>query len=132
MLPSHICHLPNGCSINQFLDYGAEIKYDYFGPCGQKYLAFKKPVGFNLGNIDVPLLLCHSDGDPLTPPPVVQRLIEGLINTNVTVQKVDPKFNVCMGAMHAFLNVELYITYLFCFVVNLSSILFYFLLWNRI
>lgn len=89
MAPAHDCHVPSGVSFNQFLHYGLEIKYGYFG----KYkVGPEVPPNFNLSNIIAPLSLHCSSYDTLADPDDVDRLISELGNVS-SVQKINETYS---------------------------------------
>ncbi|XP_055325866.1 lipase 3-like [Sitodiplosis mosellana] len=88
MLPSLICHTPSGASINQFLHYGLEIRYGYFG----KYMeGMEVPSDFELWRITTPISLHFSPADKLATWHDVQRLIPQLSNSLAYTQIINEK-----------------------------------------
>lgn len=78
MLPSLICHVPSGASINQFYHYGLEMRYGYFG----KYMEGAKiPNNFELWRITTPISLHFSPADRVATWQNVQKLIPQLNNS---------------------------------------------------
>lgn len=85
MLPAFICHTPSGSSINQFLHYGLEIQYGYFG----KYkIGTEIPPDFQLERITTPISLHYSTADKIVSSIDIKRLIFHL-NSVKYVQVID-------------------------------------------
>lgn len=89
MLPSHICHITSGASINQAIHYGQEVEYGYYGPykTGPEI-----PRDFNFSQITVPLSFHYSPGDTFTDTIDVDRLTSQISSTKL-VQVINDPFN---------------------------------------
>lgn len=75
MLATYICHAPSGAAANQFLHYGDEIEFGYFG---RRIDSWSVPPDFRLHQITTPLSLHYSPIDPYTNPIDVRKLISKL------------------------------------------------------
>lgn len=90
MLPAFICHIPSGASLKQFLHYGQEIQFGFFG----KYMeGSEKPVDFPLSKITTPLSLHYSSADELVDTKDARILISKLKNCKLHVQAINQSFN---------------------------------------
>lgn len=86
MLPTYLCHWPSGCSFNQIIHYGSEVKYDYYG----RYMKDSNvPPDFDLSQIHVPISLHYSPNDKLANSADVEKLVSKLNNSLAHVQFVN-------------------------------------------
>lgn len=90
-MDSFICKIPSGAATMQFIHFGQEINYGFFG----KYMNTSRiPDDFDLSRIKVPLSLHYSPIDKFTNRKDVNRLILKLNHTLAFVQTVEsPQFN---------------------------------------
>ncbi|XP_031617336.1 lipase 1-like [Contarinia nasturtii] len=90
MLPVFLCKLPSGVSLKQFIHYGQEIHYGFFG----KYMDnFKIPDDFPLSQITIPMSIHYSVVDQLAAAPDVEKLITKLKNSKLFIQRINKAFN---------------------------------------
>ncbi|XP_055308421.1 lipase 3-like [Sitodiplosis mosellana] len=90
MLPSHLCHVTSGASLNQAIHYGQEIEYGYFGPYKT---GSEIPRDFNFSQITAPMSFHYSPVDTFTDTTDVDRLTSQ-IKSIAFVQVInETKFN---------------------------------------
>lgn len=90
MLPAFLCHFPAGSSIKEFLHYGQEIKYGFFG----KYMYDGNiPEDFPLHQITAPMSIHYSTADTLANVEDTQKLISKLRNKDLFAQEIHGLFN---------------------------------------
>lgn len=85
MLPTHLCHVTSGASLNQAIHYSQEVEYGYFGPykTGPEI-----PRDFNFSQITVPLSIHYSPVDTFTNTVDVDRLTSQISSIKL-VQVID-------------------------------------------
>lgn len=91
MMNAFLCKIPSGASTMQFIHFGQQVNYGFFG----KYMdGSEVPSDFDLSRINVPISLHYSPIDKFTNEEDVKRLILKLSHTVEFIQKLEsPHFN---------------------------------------
>lgn len=86
MVPIYLCHSGSGASLKQFIHFGQQINYNFFG---RYKTGLRIPSNYKLWQITAPTSLHYSPVDKFTNPQDVQTLIPLMSNCLVYVQTVD-------------------------------------------